>query len=121
MRNVLSPELEQGRVLNDPHYGSKPGKLWGAFFILGPRGAVLRLLSSGPDKTYGWEHVSVSLDDRCPEWDEMCFVKELFWEDEECVMQLHPPKSDYVNRHPYVLHLWRPLDGKIPRPKRIQV
>ena len=26
----------------------------------------------------GWEHVSVSLRNRCPTWDEMCLVKDIF-------------------------------------------
>ena len=71
----------------------------------------------------GWDHVSVRVEHssdprkgRCPTWDEMCFIKDLFWEPEECVIQYHPPKSDYVNNHPHVLHLWMPTDEKIPRP-----
>ncbi len=55
----------------------------------------------------GWEHVSVSLPSRCPTWEEMSFVKNLFWGEEDFVVQMHPPKSDYVNCHPYCLHLWR--------------
>jgi hypothetical protein len=56
-----------------------------------------------------WEHVSVSVpgNARCPTWEEMCFIKDTFWNDEDCVVQFHPPKSQYVNVHPYVLHLWR--------------
>lgn len=75
----------------------------------------------------GWEHVSVSLEVRIPTWQEMCYVKELFWDDEETVMQLHPPKSEWINNHPYVLHLWRPggpdaIPGlEIPRPAGILV
>lgn len=64
----------------------------------------------------GWEHVSVSLPDRCPHWGEMSAIKGLFWDPEDCVMQLHPPLSDYVNCHPYCLHLWRPVRQVIPRP-----
>lgn len=30
----------------------------------------------------GWEHVSVSLRNRCPTWDEMCLVKDIFWRDD---------------------------------------
>lgn len=30
--------------------------------------------------------------------------------------QLHPAKSEYVNIHPYCLHLWRPLEREIPMP-----
>ena len=64
----------------------------------------------------GWEHVSVSRSDRSPTWEEMCQVKDLFWDDTDCVIQYHPPKSDYVNNHPYCLHLWRPIGIELPRP-----
>ncbi len=43
-------------------------------------------------------------------------VKDLFFEESEAVMQLHPPKKDYVNSHPYCLHLWRPRSIEIPLP-----
>ncbi len=64
----------------------------------------------------GWEHVSVSLNNRCPTWDEMCFIKDLFFNDEDYVVQYHPAKSNYVNIHKYVLHLWKPIGIKIPTP-----
>ena len=57
----------------------------------------------------GWEHVSASLRNRCPTWDEMCLVKDIFWRDDECVVQFHPPKNEYINVHPYCLHLWRKI------------
>lgn len=71
----------------------------------------------------GWEHVSVSIHrrsggTRMPRWSEMCMVKRLFWDAEDAVMQLHPPESTYVNNHPHVLHLWRPIDQPIPLPPR---
>lgn len=69
----------------------------------------------------GWEHVSISLPTRCPTWDEMCRVKALFWDDEDSVMQLHPPKSEWVNNHSFCLHLWRPIDVAIPRPPMYMV
>ena len=59
----------------------------------------------------GWEHVSVCMDGRCPTWDEMCIVKDIFWnEDEECV-QFHPKKSQHVNFMEHCLHIWRHKDG----------
>lgn len=69
----------------------------------------------------GWEHVSASLPTRCPTWEEMCIIKSIFWDDEDSVMQLHPPKSDWVNNHPYCLHLWRPMEIEIPLPPSIMV
>lgn len=64
----------------------------------------------------GWEHVSVSLPDRCPTWDEMCRIKDLFWDAEDAVIQVHPPKGEHVNCHPFCLHLWRPTDAEVPLP-----
>ena len=68
----------------------------------------------------GWEHVSVSPCNRkrqsCPTWDEMCAIKDLFFDPNECVVQYHPPKSDYVNNHPFCLHLWKPTSADMPRP-----
>jgi hypothetical protein len=79
----------------------------------------------------GWEHVSVSLrrgpkhtlapgetfaDFQPPTWSQMCMVKALFWDPEEMVLQYHPPESEYVNVHPAVLHLWRPVGKKVPTP-----
>lgn len=55
----------------------------------------------------GWEHVSVSTYDRCPTWEEMAHIKGLLWGDDDLVIQMHPPKADYVNCHQYCLHLWR--------------
>jgi hypothetical protein len=77
------------------------------------RSAILSVIASDGG---GWEHVSVSLKNRCPNWEEMCFIKNLFWDNEEWVMQLHPPKSQYINNHPHCLHLWRPQAESIPMP-----
>jgi len=48
-------------------------------------------------------------------------IKSLFWDEEDCVMQLHPPKARYVNDNKYVLHLWRPTGLEIPEPPLILV
>ena len=73
----------------------------------------------------GWEHVSVSPCSQkrktCPTWEEMCAIKNMFFENDEAVVQYHPPKSDYVNNHPYCLHLWRPTNQEIPRPPKLFV
>jgi hypothetical protein len=90
--------------------------MYGAFLISAKEayGVPLKVMSSGRDSK--WEHVSVSTQERCPTWDEMHLVKRLFWEDSETVMQLHPPQTNYVNRHPYCLHLWKPVTKAIPLP-----
>lgn len=73
-----------------------------------------------------WEHVSISLQPgivapRCPIWEEMCIVKDLFWDAEDCVVQFHPPRSEYVNESAYCLHLWRPVGVAVLRPPPICV
>lgn len=55
----------------------------------------------------GWEHVSVSAPGRCATWEEMSYIKDLFWGDDDFVVQMHPTKIEYVNNHPHCLHLWR--------------
>lgn len=121
MRNIIPSKLEDGRVREGPFASTSDDGVMGAFFVMGPKGALLKIISSGSDVECGWEHVSVSVVNRTPNWDEMNFVKDLFWRDDECVVQYHPPKSEYVNCHPYCLHLFRPINEKIPMPPSILV
>lgn len=122
MAMKFSPELEKWRI-RDGQYASHTGADYGAFVIPGPNGRDLRVLASPGDAMEGveWEHVSVSLPTRCPNWPEMCFVKDLFWDEEDAVMQLHPPRSNYVNNHNFCLHMWRPTTQAIPLPPKIAV
>lgn len=108
---------EQFRVRNGRLGTSKANGNNGLFLIPG-KGINLRIIASDGQ---GWDHVSVSLPDRCPTWGEMCRVKSFFWDEEDTVMQLHPPKSEWVNNHPYCLHLWRSQDREIPRPPELMV
>jgi hypothetical protein len=72
-----------------------------------------------------WEHVSVHCSvgkkNKTPIWEQMCFVKSLFWDKEDCVVQYHPPESQYVNMHDHVLHLWRPTGFELVTPPKIMV
>lgn len=91
------------------------GQDFGAFLITGPNNMDLRIIASSG---MGWEHVSVSLTGRTPNWKEMCFVKNLFWEEDELVVQYHPTKENYINHHPNCLHMWKPKEGIILTPPR---
>ncbi len=76
MRPEPNSLLDQYRII-----GSPLGASWGEFRI--PlRSCVLRVISSGNvignEMAQGWEHVSISNTHRCPTWDEMCAVKDLF-------------------------------------------
>jgi hypothetical protein len=115
--------LEQFRLLKPP-MDSKPGDRFGAFYI--PTGGVnFIIVADDGTSEFGWEHVSMRAkagkNERCPSWKEMCWLKDLFWEPEETVLQFHPPKSEHVNCHPYVLHLFRQVGVDAPRPPAILV
>lgn len=116
MRNTPNVRAERYRVregimASDSSYGNN-----GAFSIpLGkPSGKIILNVIVSDEE--GWDHVSVSLPNRCPMWDEMCAIKELFFTDEETVIQYHPPKSAYINQHPFCLHLWRSQKTEILLP-----
>lgn len=112
MRNLRL--LDAFRVEAPSFWGFNGDETCGAFLIRSPTGSYsLRVIASAGD---GWDHVSVSLSNRCPNWIEMDHVKRLFFKDDETAMQLHVPPSDNINFHPYCLHLWRPHDAEIPRP-----
>jgi len=118
---ITDQRLEDGRIRSG-HYASNPGDLHGAFLIPSPYGTELKIMSSGTGHDAdGWEHVSISTPRRTPNWAEMCMVKNLFWGEEECVVQFHPPKSDYVNHHPHCLHQWKWLGGNFPTPPTYMV
>jgi len=121
IRQVLPPHIEASRITKGV-MGSKHGDgPYGAFIVRGPRGDEMAIVAAGADyaESHGWEHVSVSLANRCPTWEEMCWVKAAFWPDEDAVIQFHPPLKEHVNAHPYCLHLWRPPAGMhIPLPPR---
>jgi len=107
----LSPEVEQYRR-DHPLLGSAPPGSDYGYFEIPYKSTTLRVMAAGAnDEIIAWDHVSVSLENRCPNWGEMCFVKDLFFDPEETVIQFHPPKSKHINIHPHCLHLWRHKDG----------
>lgn len=57
----------------------------------------------------GWEHASVSPEKLriIPTWDDMCMLKDMIWNEDEAVIEIHPPKAEHVNNLPNCLHLWR--------------
>lgn len=101
------------------HFGGIGDETCGAFTVPSAidRGPMRVIASAGE----GWDHVSVSRKNRCPNWLEMAQIKELFFGDNETAMQLHVPASLHVNNHPYCLHLWRPHHCEIPLPPAIFV
>ena len=89
----------------------KNNGVW-VFRYAGTLDPIRVIASDGGD----WDHVSVSMLHQIPTWEVMCWIKDIFWNKEETVMQLHPPSSEYINLHPNVLHMWKPQKALIPMP-----
>lgn len=106
MRQSPNILIERFRRVHPTLGGSPAGTDYG-FFVVPFHGQELRVISSGVNSDSGWEHVSVSTGTRIPSWPEMQHIKELFWGDDETVIQFHPRKSEYVNAMPFCLHLWK--------------
>lgn len=114
MRPMILKKVEDARVRDGPFRSDATFGNNGMFvFDLG--GLLVQIIASD---NLGWEHVSV-----CPvfiqrtlTWDEMCSVKDLFWDVDETVIQYHPAKMNYVNNHPFTLHLWKPVEQSLPVP-----
>lgn len=111
--------LNKARVRSG-EYASSEADGFNGFYCLVLRGAKVKVIAG---ESIDWKHVSVSIDksQQPPSWAIMCEVKDLFWEPEDCVMQLHPPKSQCINTHSGALHLWQPLSAAIPRPPQYMV
>ena len=94
--------------------GYPPGDAQNGMFVVQlQHGQSVHVIASNGG---GWEHVSVSRRDRVPTWHEMCQIKDMFFSQDDVVIQFHPAQRDYVNIHPNCLHLWRPIDGTMPIP-----
>lgn len=124
MREKFSDKVEAGRVVTS-HLASKRGETFGAFMVMGPCGRELAIIAddgTDPGELGGWEHVSVSTSGKHPpNWQEMCWVKDQFWREDETVLQFHPRKADYINIHPNCLHMWRNVGLDHPLPPLLLV
>lgn len=120
MRPTPNLKVEHYRITNDRRFPSTVAHgNNGAFSIPSPSATepLFVICSDG----MGWEHVSISHTKRCPTWDEMDYIKRLFWDDEETVIQIHAPRSRWVNNDPYCLHLWRSTTEEIALPDTMLV
>lgn len=125
MKKTLSEKMEAGRIRFGKYGTDQSFGPVGCFevFCNVTAGLLVIMSSDGVDDPIaeGWEHVSVSMSRRIPNWQEMCWVKSEFWNEDEAVIQIHPPKSEYVNHHPHCLHLWRHPTQQLIYPPKILV
>jgi hypothetical protein len=119
--------IECYRWQESPLGPSPAGSTYGAFRIKSQKAVVIIIASDGEET--GWEHVSVTMQvsplgkpvNILPPWNLMCEIKAMFWDANECVVQFHPPESEYVNNHAACLHLWKWVGGEFPLPPSILV
>jgi hypothetical protein len=110
--------MEKGRIRLGYYGSDRSACCNGAFKI----GSLAIIASDGNDKVAeGFEHVSVSCEDRTPTWEEMHWVKQQFWTDDEVCYQLHPAKTNYINCHPHCLHIWRHQLFPVPMPPSLLI
>lgn len=56
-----------------------------------------------------WYHVSYSRPDRVPSHEDTCAVRAAMFRPDALVIAVYPPVDEYINQHPYCLHLWERL------------
>ena len=101
--------VKSGPLASDSSYGNN-----GLFIIKYNYDTTLKCIASDGE---GWNHVSVTINRKeCPTWEMMVKVKSLFWSDSDTVLQYHPARAEYIDCHPYCLHLWEPQNKAIPKP-----
>ena len=68
----------------------------------------------------GWDHVSIHGQTPnvkfTPFWEDMCFVKNVFFKLSETAYQFHPARNNHINIHKNVLHIWRKQGQEIEMP-----
>jgi len=117
MKPQVPPNIERFRITTGPMRSDRSFGMNGAFVIPYTTNELMVIISDQE----GWDHVSVSLKNRCPNWDEMNFIKRLFFDPEETVIQYHPKESQYVNRCKTALHMWRRHGQEYELPSQFMV
>lgn len=105
-------------IRSDKRFQLKDGGIGGGSGWVTIKGKMFGVIFSDGG---GWDHVSVSHPNRCPTWEEMCIIKDIFFREDECCVEYHPANKNYVNIHAYCLHIWKPQDADFPTPPKIFV
>lgn len=124
MKNLKCLSNFKKESLPDLSTMMEPGTFNTRYLIPGNNCTINLIISN----TLGWDHISMTIQvedtygfmyNRMPSANEMEAMKKLFFNDDEPVIEVHPKKEDYVNIHPYVLHLWKPNLIDLPIPPNI--
>lgn len=90
----------------------KEGSVLGAATAYVNKGQGLVVMTSIATKDDGHKvlHVSLSRRSRLPDWNDVKRVKDAFIGEDKEAYHVLPKKADYINIHPYCLHLWHELE-----------
>jgi ribosomal protein L37E len=64
-----------------------------------------------------WRHLSISHRSRIPNYEEVKAARYCFFPAEAEVVQVFPPEAEFVNCHPFCLHLWWSKDRRLVPPQ----
>jgi hypothetical protein len=106
--------IREGKMASDDTSG------WNGCFLIPLDGQLYHVIISDG---MGWRHVSIRNAQKnvVPSWGIMCRLRDLFFSDDAWVVQFHPPAEEYIDDHPWTLHLWESLDEPMPHPSIVLV
>jgi hypothetical protein len=106
--------------IKDGKFGSTEVDGFNGHFLVPLEGELWHIIISDQ---MGWKHLSVTNAQKkmLPNWTIMSRLKDLFWGDDEWACQYFPAKEDYINDHPFCLHIWSSLDEPMPHPSFVFV
>jgi hypothetical protein len=106
--------VRKGQMASDETYG------WNGAFLVPLEGELWHVVISD---RMGWKHLSASNAQKrmLPSWTVLTRLKDAFFGDDEWVVLYIPGKDDYINDHPFVHHLWTPLNQELPKPDIVLV
>ena len=64
------------------------------------------IITKDPTETGLKWHLSISCENRLPTYNELKNARYKYLHDNLQIAQIFPPKAEFVNMHPFCLHLW---------------
>ena len=106
--------VRTGKLASDDSYG------FNGCFLVPLEGELWHvILGDG----MGFRHLSVTNAQKkiLPSWTVLTRLRDAFFDDSSWVVQYLPPKDQYVDDHPFCLHLWESIDEPMPHPLIVMV
>ncbi|MDS6237441.1 DUF1827 family protein, partial [Clostridioides difficile] len=85
---------------------------------LGAKNVKIYNMDTGSNVIYsvenGKEHLTISNEKRFPNWNEIKYVRYKLMKPNKTIVQILPPKEEYINLHENCFHLWEIEDNAVP-------